>query len=174
MKIILITGKRGAGKTEFAKMIAKNIPVYEMSEYVYREMKKANIDRFDAITVGQFAKELREKYGKDIVARLLWGDIKNKDIVVVSGARSPEEVDFFRQNAKVIVIKIDARSEIRYQRIIQRNRAGDIRSYEEFLEKEKLDEQLGVDQILEDVIIDNNHDINTLRKKIDHLVDFIL
>ncbi len=174
MKIILITGKRGAGKTEFAKMIAKNIPVYEMSEYVYREMKKANIDKFDAITVGQFAKDLRKKYGNDIVARLLWDDIKDKQIVVISGARSPEEVDFFRQRAKVIVIKIDAKPEIRYERIVQRNRHGDIRSYEQFLEKEKLDEQLGVDQIIEDIIIDNNHDIDLLKRKIDHLVDFII
>lgn len=79
-----------------------------MSDYVYREMRKAGIDRFDAITVGEFAKRLRIERGNDIVAKLLWEDIKGLDIVVISGARSPEEVEFFRKNADVLVIKVDA------------------------------------------------------------------
>ncbi|MEM1971127.1 MAG: AAA family ATPase [Candidatus Anstonellales archaeon] len=174
MKIILITGKRGAGKSELAKLLSSRIPVYEMSDYVYREMRKAGIDRFDAITVGEFAKRLRTERGNDIVAKLLWEDIKGLDIVVISGARSPEEVEFFRKNADVLVIKVDALPEIRYHRILQRARPGDVKSFDDFIKKERLDEELGVGTILEDIIIDNNYDLGVFRLKVENLLKFIL
>ncbi|MCS7122642.1 MAG: AAA family ATPase [Candidatus Micrarchaeota archaeon] len=174
MRILVIVGKRGAGKTEFAKRISDRIPVYEMSEYVYREMRIRGINTQDAIKVGEFAKRLREEKGNDIVARLLWEDIKNKELVAVSGARSPEEIEFFRRNADVLVIKVHADPQVRYRRILQRHREGDVTDYETFLKKEALEEALGVNMIKEDIIIDNNSTIEDFERKIKHLVLFII
>ncbi|NPA22134.1 MAG: hypothetical protein GXN92_00960 [Candidatus Micrarchaeota archaeon] len=177
MRLLIITGRKAAGKTEFAKLFKEQgIPTVEMSDFIYQEMRKQGHFTMDAIEVGKFAKELRDKKGRDIVARLAWDYIKTLDseLVVVSGARSPEEIDFFRKVANPITLLVRADDDIRYKRIVERAREGDVLTYEEFLKKEELEDKLGLSQIIPDLIIENNGTFREFKEKALRFLRFIL
>ena len=77
------------------------------------------------------------------------------------------------------LISVDARPEIRYERLMQRNRAGDSSSWEEFLAQEKLEERSSdpnKQQIFEtineaDYHIDNSGSLSELKNKIRKIID---
>lgn len=174
MKIVLVTGRRGSGKTEMLKYLQNKFITVEMSKYVYAEMDKAGIQDKSSTNVGIFSKQLRERFGNDIVAKLVWDDIKDYEgIIFIFGVRSPEEIEFFKKKAKVLVVKIDSSDENRFKRILARNREGDPVTYEEFLKKEQLEDLLGLNQIKEDIIISNDKDIKEFYSKIDNLINFL-
>ena len=177
MRLLIITGRKAAGKTEFAHIFKEqNVPTIEMSDFIYQEMRRQGRFTMDAIEVGKFAKELRDKKGRDIVARLAWEHIKKlpNELVVVSGARSPEEIEFFRTVAHAITLKIHADDQIRYKRIVERGREGDVLTYEEFLKKEELEDKLGLSQIIPDLILENNGTFKEFKEKSLRFLRFIL
>ncbi len=171
MKLILIVGKRGSGKNEVCNILKKyDLKIYEMSDYIFKNMKELNIPINNENTI-IFSNKIRQMCGKDIVAKWTLKNIKEK-IAVISGVRSKYEINYFKKHAHVIVLYINADKKIRFERIIKRNRDTDPKDWRSFEEREFSDNKLlGIDNIKPDYIIENNKSLMDLRKKIG---DFIL
>ncbi|MGQ4892664.1 MAG: AAA family ATPase [Candidatus Njordarchaeia archaeon] len=131
IKAILITGMPGSGKGTVTK-VAKGlgIPVIVMGELVFEETKKRGYELTPS-NIAMVAKSLRAERGDGAVATLVLDKIKEhiegkfnlSKIIVVEGLRSKSEYEIFQKSfGNVILVAILASQEVRYSRIIMRNR----------------------------------------------------
>ena len=177
MRLLCIAGKRASGKDVFAS-IAKEmgIPVYRMSDFVYELMDKEGIDK-TSYSVREFSTRLREKHGKDIVARLAWEKIeKDKpEFCVVNGLRSVEEYEFFSSKAKALLIGIDAALRVRYKRVVKRKREEDPIAWEEFLRVERIENSWGLSKLMKNahMYIRNEGSLEEFKRKAKAILGFI-
>ncbi len=179
LKFVGITGPPGAGKTTSVKILEKyGCKSITMGDVVREEAKRQGIP-LDAESLTKFAGEMREKYGKAIwAAKTLEkiremakkGDVGN-GIIVIDGIRNPEEVElfreyFFRKGSRFLLIKIDAPPEIRYRRMLERGREDEIKSFEEFVEREREEMSWGLGKVMEmaDISIQNVGTIEDLER----------
>ena len=101
---------------------------------------------------------------------------------IVDSIRNPLEVKSLRreyESHNFSLISVDAKPEVRYERLKQRNRAGDSSSWEEFVAQEKLEEsssdpnkqQLFATINEADHHIDNSGSLSDLENKISKIID---
>ena len=176
-KIIAITGMPGAGKTETRKIMEKKgIPVVVMRHVVENEMRKKNI----ALTnknLREYADGLRKKYGYDIVAKkcvpFIKQKLKNSDIVLIDGIRGPQEVELFKKRFEnnFILLSILAKPETRFKRLKKRGREWDMKTWEEFLWRDKKELSWGLGDVIKraNYNIDNEGTKKDLKKNVDKL-----
>jgi len=150
MKFILITGMPGAGKS-IAVAVARekfNLPVYTMGDVVREEALK----RYGTIspeTVLKTAEILRREYGPDYVAVKTYERISGKhETVVVDGVRSLEEVEFFKRKGEVVIVAIHASPKTRFKRLLVRGRAGDPKTWEEFVIRDRIELGFGIGNVI--------------------------
>ncbi len=109
------------------------------------------------------------------------GKINNKKIkeynFVVDSIRSPYEAKELMKNKNFILLGIDAPIELRFKRILERNRAGDAKTLEEFKEQEQREnlksntnQQLDETFKLSKNVLSNKGTLEDLHKKIDDLL----
>lgn len=186
--IICITGMTGAGKSTVAEIIkGKDFLLIEMGDIVRKKMEEEGIDKTHQ-NVKDYALSIREKYGKDIVARYAVDLIKNspKQNIAISGVRSMHEFNRLKDEFKNIhVIAVSAPLDTRFDRIKKRNKPEDPKNIEEFMrfdEREKKgfmvessEEQYGVAKLMEiaDHIIENNGSVEELEKTLTGIISRI-
>ena len=111
--ILGIIGVARSGKDTAAKYISKKYNYYFLdfsSDALEFLMKEKNIC-YGKDAKSMFAKQLRAQKGMDILARILWNDIKNQssENIVISGFRCLEEINYLKSRAKKIAfMKITA------------------------------------------------------------------
>ena len=71
--------------------------------------------------------------------------IKNQSIekAIVDGIRNPAEVEVLKKLNNFFLISIDAPQEIRFKRMVERNRESDPKNWEEFLQVDNKDKGIG-------------------------------
>jgi dephospho-CoA kinase len=138
--IIGIVGLPGSGKGEASEELKrKGFLVIDMGDIIREQMRLQGINithRSDA----EFAKQIRQERGRDIVAVLTVQKISNSDAkdVAIVGLRSVYELDYLRENLEGMkLIAIDADPDVRYRRMHQRGRAGDPKTKAEFDAREE-------------------------------------
>tara|TARA_B100000029_G_scaffold178848_1_gene176204 strand:+ start:842 stop:1399 length:558 start_codon:yes stop_codon:yes gene_type:complete len=180
--IVGLTGRNASGKGTVASFLKKSSFAYHsLSDTLRDELKKKGLEesRSNLIKIGN---ELREKGGPGILADLMIVHLKTLENHIVDSIRNPLEVNSLRReydNHKFILIAVDAKPEVRYERLKQRNRSGDSSSWEEFLSQEKLEESSNdpnKQQLLAtineaDYHIDNSSTILDLEEKISKIFD---
>ncbi len=180
MKIIAFAGKPLAGKSE-ASRIAHELGyrVIVMGDVVREEVKRRGLQMEDKV-VGKVATELREKEGKDVIARrciqkIRNGRAKNDSILIIDGIRSIDEVNRFKKEFgdDFVLISIEAPAEIRYERAKKRKREDDVGSIEELLERDRRELSWGMGEALKnaDIRIDNTGSLEDFRKKVRKLLE---
>lgn len=112
---------------------------------------------------------------------MLEGEAQNVRIVIIHGLRTMGEADVIRKSGG-IVVGVDADIEKRYERL--KKDRDMLKSFDEFLEQEKLEneglskerEELGIKYIIDtaDVKIDNNGSIDDLEAQIREKVEPLL
>jgi dephospho-CoA kinase/inosine/xanthosine triphosphate pyrophosphatase family protein len=149
-KLFVICGPTCAGKTTLAEYLAAQYGYWhiEASDYMrlnyyQRHGVSENLD------IGGFAAQaLKEK--PEIVAEQILKSIKQLETipVIITGFRSPAELEWFRNNYSgnfsVEVVFVDAESEIRYSRSVDRQRESDSESKEEFLRRDRQQAAMGL------------------------------
>ncbi|MBI2558063.1 AAA family ATPase [Candidatus Woesearchaeota archaeon] len=181
--IIGLTGKNAAGKGEAAKYIGtKGFVYFSLSDAVREEATKRNLEhsRDNLIKLGN---ELRKKYGADYLAKQVNGKIKQQLKInknqnfVIDSIRSPYEAKELMKNRDFALVGIDARIEIRFKRLLDRNRLGDAKTLEDLKQQEqrenlKTDANQQLDRTfgMADKVIVNDGSLNDLYKKIDSLL----
>ncbi len=180
--IIGLTGRNAAGKGTVASFLKKKSFVYHsLSDTLREELKRRKLEesRDNLIMIGN---SLRESGGPGILADLMISNLISLENHIVDSIRNPIEVKSLRREYdkhNFILISVDAKPEIRYERLKQRDRAGDSSSWKEFITQEKLEEsssdpnkqQLFATINEADYHIDNSGSLTNLEDQISKVLD---
>jgi dephospho-CoA kinase len=175
MKIICITGMPLAGKTlisSFAKELG--IPVISMGDKIREIAKRNNINVKD---IGNLIFEIRNKYGKDAIAKQCYEDIKKiSSDVIIDGIRNIEEIEYFSKLGEVFIIAIFAPRKLRFERALKRKREDDPKNYEEFIQRDLRELNLGIGNVisLADYVIQNDKDVEKAKEAFLNILKEIL
>jgi dephospho-CoA kinase len=131
LKIIGFVGMPGSGKS-VASNVARNVglEVVVMGDVIRLEAARLGLPPTDE-NLGNVGNELRAREGPEIVAKrtLELARSSGKDLVVVDGLRSKDEVKFFRENSDDFrLVEVCASPESRLSRIANRGRSDDTNS----------------------------------------------
>ncbi|MBI2084911.1 MAG: AAA family ATPase [Candidatus Aenigmarchaeota archaeon] len=170
MKIICLVGMPGSGKGEINKILeSENIPTVVMSSIVRDEVKKRNLE-LNIKNLDNVAVDLREKFGKDVVAKRTAEKVKKikSGIVCVDGVRNIEEIHALKDAGDVYIISVTAPEKIRFERLLKRNEQRDPKNIEEFKWREQKQIDFGISKVIEaaNYGITNDGDLQSLRDKI--------
>jgi len=178
--IIGLTGKNAAGKGEVANYLKiKDFVYYSLSDALREEATKLGLthSRETLINLGN---QLRRKNGPQYLAQQINNKIKEDKNFVVDSIRSPFEAKELMKNKDFLLIGIDAPIKLRFERLLERNRAGDAKTIEEFKQQEEKEntsnetaQQLDATFALAGKIINNDGSLEKLHKKIDELLEEI-
>ena len=178
--ILGLTGKNASGKGEVANYLkAKGFAYFSLSDELREEAREKDIEatRENMIKLGN---QLRDEFGAEYLASKINNKIKKneKDNFVVDSIRNLGEIEELRKNKNFILVGVDAPVELRFKRVMERGRAGDAKSLEEFKEleeRENLKNKTGqqLDECLKDVdkLIINDGSLEELHDKVDQLIN---
>jgi dephospho-CoA kinase len=141
LKIIGFVGMPGSGKSVASK-VARTIglEVVVMGDVIRVEAARLGLQPTDE-NLGNVGNTLRAREGPKAIARrtLEMARSSGKDIVVIDGLRSRDEVEFFRENSDDFrLVEVCASAEARLNRIANRGRSDDAYSDEETLQGPKI------------------------------------
>lgn len=174
-RLIGLTGTNASGKGEVAHFFKKKgYAFYSLSDLVREDLTKKGkeISRDNLIRMGN---RLREKFGADILARLVMKKIRGK--AVIDSIRNPEEVRYLRRQKDFILLAVDAPVELRYERAKKRGRVESASNLQEFMAKEAEEmsqretcQQLQKCMELADIKIVNDSNLENLYLKLENLL----
>lgn len=178
--IIGVTGSFAAGKDTVGEYLKdKGFAHHSLSDILREEIKKEGEQetRENLIAKGN---EIRTKFGAGELAKRTIEKIESnrENLAVVTSVRNPEEVNRLRERKDFVLIFVDAPIRMRYDRLARRTREGDITSFEDFVEKEKIEnssdpnaQQLNKVAEMADVTIVNDDSLKSLYEKVDELIN---
>jgi len=103
--------------------------------------------------------------------------------IIIDGIRNPAEIEFFKKNQNFVLIGVKAKRELRYQRLISRNKKWDPKNYEDFLKVDRRDlgigqnksgQQVGKCLAYCDYTLKNNKDLKDFQRKVEKLMGKLL
>jgi dephospho-CoA kinase len=179
--IIGVTGTISGGKDAVAEYICGkyNLKNYSLSDTIRAEATKRGQDH-SRETLFALGNELRAGFGPEELAKRVLGLI-NERVAVVTSIRNLGEVAYFKENTNFYFISVDAPIELRYQRSIDRNRAGDSKTFEDFKDAEekemagdKTKQQLVACMRAGDFFVINDGTLEKLYDRVDEIMKSIL
>jgi dephospho-CoA kinase len=182
MKVIGLTGTIGSGKEMVKEYITKRFSSWyvHLSSMITGDLEKKKIS-FDRKKMQDVGNELRKQYGSFILAKLAVSYMqRDKEILIVDGIRNPGEVDFLRKTfgRDFLLIAVDAPQQMRFERIKQRGRKIDPKTFEEFVALDERDQGKGEPEYgqqtakcraMADVVIMNDGTAEDLVKKMEDI-----
>jgi dephospho-CoA kinase len=173
--VIGLTGPNACGKGEVASYLARQgYAFHSLSDVVREEAQARGLppEREHLIRIGQ---ELRRAEGPGVLAERLLPRLAAN--AVVDSIRAPAEVAVLRGRPDFRLVAIDAPVEVRWQRAVERRRAGDATDLESFKAQEALEnrddpasQQILRAMELADAQVVNDGTIEALQEKIDRLI----
>lgn len=177
--VIGLTGKNGSGKGEVVQFLQScGYEAYSLSDILREELKKKGkkITRENLIEIGR---ALRQKEGFSVLAERTLCKLEPDKNYVIDSIRNPEEVRALRKHRKdFILLSIEAKRSIRFSRIKARNREGDAKTLQTFIQMEEREfksQDPAAQQLLDtarmaDHVVPNNGSLaklhETLKKKL--------
>lgn len=181
-----VTGNNGGGKDTFANYLVskKGFEHISLSDFIREETLRRGMElsRDNFHNVGN---DMRQNHGPDVLARRalekMNGGRKN---YALTSIRNPFEVRALQEAGNFVLVAIDAPLELRFARIIERNRKNEkeIMSLEEFKrfeENELKSDSTSSQQIGECIkmarfTVSNESDFATFEKRIEEIYQRIL
>jgi dCMP deaminase len=131
--LIGLTGRNAAGKGEVARYLQrKSFYYYSLSDAIRDEIRSRGEQptRERLIIIGN---ELRQRHGAAVLAERILSKIEDDRHYVIDSIRNPAEVEAFREAKHFKLIRVEAPPEVRFQRIVNRQRESDPKTYDEFV-----------------------------------------
>ena len=184
MKVIGLIGTIGSGKDIVREILEKKFNTVSviLSDLLETNALKKRGIKITRTMQQNLGDELRQKYGTHVLAKIAIDFMKKtSEIKIIDGIRNPGEVDFLRQQFSddLKLIAIDAPQQVRFERIVKRNRDSDPKTWEEFVAVDERDQ--GKDQPeygqkvrkcieMADVVIQNDGSLEELKKKVEEII----
>ena len=168
--IVGLTGRNGAGKGTVANWLTERGFGYSsLSDVIRTDLADRGLEasRDNLIAAGR---RLRREGGPGVLAERILATIAPNTNYIVDSVRNPVEVEVLRRSPGFVLIEVTADEQVRYQRMVARNRGGDASSFEEFRRHELAElhdtdsaaQRLVATAELADVVVDNNGDMEAL------------
>ena len=181
MQIIGITGTIGAGKGTIVDYLIQQYDFrhYSVRGYLTEEIKRRQlpVNRDSMVLV---ANNLRANHTPSFIIDELYKEaLQEGKNAIIESIRTPGEVDSLRQKGDFVLLAIDAKPEIRYERIVSRNSETDQISFQTFLENEQREmetedpnkQNLSVCIQQADYVLLNNGDFEALYQQISRIMN---
>ncbi len=146
--IIGLTGSLAAGKGVVSNFLKENGFVYLSLSDELREIAKERKIELTRNNLQDLGNKLREEYGSGVLAEKVLNKIKNQEYkkAIVDGIRNPAEINVLRKIKNFSLISVDAPREMRFKRLIERNRESDPKTLEDFVKVDDRDKGVGETQ----------------------------
>lgn len=180
--IIGLTGTNGAGKGTIVEFLEKRgFSHYSVRGFIIYQMQKKGMNvnensetfRDDLRKVGN---QLRAENSPSYITDRLYEQARfaNRDAVIES-FRNVGEIESLREKSDFYLLAVDARPQVRYERIRKRGSSTDNVSYEKFLEQERAEmsstdpnkQNLSACKQLADFTLINNGSLSELEIAVD-------
>jgi dCMP deaminase len=179
--LIGLTGRNAAGKGEVARYLQrKSFYYYSLSDAIRDEIRSRGDEptRERLIIIGN---ELRQRYGAAVLAERILSKVEDDKHYIIDSIRNPAEVEAFRAAKHFKLIRVEAPPEVRFQRILSRQRESDPRTYDEFIalenreaEGDDTSQNLVKVELMADETLINDGPIAKLYTQIDTLLPKLL
>jgi len=187
MFIIGVVGQIASGKGILVKYLIEKLGFisYSLSSAVHREIEKKGIKKYTRQMLQDMGDELRREFGDEVLAQRIIKAIneKKKDKIVIEGIRNPGEIEFLRNNSNFILIGVKANRQLRFKRLLFRDKKWDPKTYNDFVKVDRRDlgvgqnksgQQVGKCLAYCDYVLKNNKDLGDFEKKIKKLNNMYL
>jgi dCMP deaminase len=171
---LCLAGLMRSGKDFVAKYIVDN--------YNYKHLNMSDVIKDELIKEGKepsklnrsiLGDEWRKLYGNDIVMKRTLEKAQDYDKVIITGVRSPEELEYLKQHTERFkLILVHASREVRFAR----RSTTDPQSFEAFFERDERDIKFkGTGQVIQkaDYVVDNEGAIEAIYKQIEKIIQRI-
>ncbi|MBI2166974.1 MAG: AAA family ATPase [Candidatus Omnitrophica bacterium] len=131
--IIGLTGKNGGGKGEAVKFLAERgfVPL-SLSDVLRDEARSAGqpVTRDVLVELGN---RLRKESGPGVLAERIFARLDPEKNYIIDSIRHPAEAQVFRRRRDFSLVHVQGPQRLRFERLRQRGRENDPRTFEEFL-----------------------------------------
>jgi dephospho-CoA kinase len=175
LKIIIVTGMPGAGKSEVANAFSNaGYPLIIMGDVIREETRKRGLEANPENTK-KVMLELRKLHGLGAIANRCLETLCKQDseIIVIEGCRSIAEIDVFDDYAQELtIVCVHASPKIRFSRLQDRNREDAPPSWEVFRERDIREISVGLGGViaLSDIMLVNEGTLDNIRNLSKELV----
>ncbi len=176
--IIGITGSYGTGKDAVAEILQQmNFYHVSLSDLIREEAKKRKVElvRDKLIDLGN---ELRTQYGAEVLAKRALEKVKDGENYVFTSVRNPAEVELLQKREDFLLVKVVAPEKVCLKRLVTRNRENDPKTLEELRKisarentSNPASQQLFKVASMAKITLNNDADLETLKKKVQKLVE---
>ena len=139
--IIGLTGTLASGKDVVVDILKKKgFIVLSLSDEVREEAKSRGID-ITRENLQLLGNEMRQNEGSGVLAQRILRKVTDpQKNYIVNGIRNPAEVAELKNWPSFYLIAVDAPQQLRFQRMIQRNRPSDPKNFYEFMKVDAIDQ----------------------------------
>jgi dephospho-CoA kinase len=177
-KIILgLAGEIASGKGTVAKHIKEK---YSGNSHRFSNMLRDILDRLyieeTRESMSTLSTTLRQNFGEDIMAKVMFYDVKNDEsqTVAIDGVRRLADIKYLKELPEFKLVYIDTSMENRFERIHKRGENADDNSktLEEFKKDHELETELQIKDLknVADFVIDNNSVVEDLYGQIEKII----
>ncbi len=179
--IIGLTGKNGAGKGEVAKFLQeRGFHYFSLSDVLREEAGKEGkpVTRDILVDLGN---RLRGEFGPGVLAEKIFPRLDPEKHYVIDSVRHPSEIQVLRRRRDFILANVRAPEKLRFERLKQRGRESDPKTFEAFKQLEtreaesarKSDQQLDQAIAMADVVLENTGPLKMLHEQVKQvLIEF--
>lgn len=177
-KIILgLVGKIASGKGTVTTFLENK---YNASTYRFSDIMRDILVRLhlpiNRSNMQLISTLIRQNFSEDIFSKIVARNVikDNNKIIVIDGIRRMSDIKYLAKNKNFKLIKIDASSEARYERLLKRNEnLGDKKkTYKDFLADQEKEADAEIPKVMEKakIILDNNGTFKDLYSKIIEII----
>ncbi len=145
--IIGVSGPICSGKDTFSKILAeKGFTIFSFGDILREEMVKKGI-ALERKNIQDYGNKLRNEEGGNAIAKRIIAKMDKDRNYVIQGFRNPSEVEDFMKLDDFILVALDSSKEKRYERIKERDREKDPKTFEDFMKLDRRElESIGEDK----------------------------
>lgn len=176
--IIGLTGKNASGKGVVAEYLKeRSFYYFSLSDVIREEIEKRGkkVTRGLLIEVGN---ELRTKLGPSVLAERILSRLEPDKNYIIDSIRNPAEIESLKRNGNFKLLNVTASEETRFERLKERGRENDPKTFEEFLEledkesknEEEVKQQIEKCEEMADFTIANDGSLEELYEKLNSII----